>query len=175
MRHARDLVAQTLEVLGQGRELLAQLDDESYARREPVVSEGGIGSHVRHCIDFYRSFLEGLERGEVDYDLRGRSASVETDRGLAAREWEGVVTALTALEGSFAAEDALRVRMERDARGAAGVASWSSSSVGRELRFLLSHTLHHYALIAVILRLAGRPVRDGFGVALSTLRHWEEA
>jgi hypothetical protein len=43
------------------------------------------------------------------------------------------------------------------------------------LQFLLSHTIHHYALIASLLERRGVRVRDelsGFGVAASTLEHW---
>ena len=51
-------------------------------------------------------------------------------------------------------------------------APWADSSVERELQVLLSHTVHHYALIAVALRLHGHPVDEEFGVAPSTLRYW---
>ena len=52
---------------------------------------------------------------------------------------------------------------------------WCRSSLLRELQFLLSHTIHHYALIASLLERRGVRVRDelsGFGVAASTLEHW---
>ncbi len=52
------------------------------------------------------------------------------------------------------------------------VALASSSSLRRELHFLLSHTVHHYALIAMILARHGVEVEPDFGVAPSTLRHW---
>ena len=52
---------------------------------------------------------------------------------------------------------------------------WSTSSVERELQFLSSHTVHHYALIAVILRLNGVQPEEGFGVAPSTQRYWKES
>jgi hypothetical protein len=45
----------------------------------------------------------------------------------------------------------------------------------RELQFLLSHTVHHYALMALILRLQGFNPAAEFGVAPSTLQHWERA
>jgi uncharacterized damage-inducible protein DinB len=43
--------------------------------------------------------------------------------------------------------------------------------VGRELQFLASHTLHHYALIAALLRLQGVEPGEEFGVAPGTLEH----
>ena len=51
---------------------------------------------------------------------------------------------------------------------------WARSTVERELQVLLSHTVHHYALIAVALRLHGLEVDPEFGVAPSTLRYWQE-
>jgi uncharacterized damage-inducible protein DinB len=48
--------------------------------------------------------------------------------------------------------------------------TWTRSTVARELQFLLSHTVHHYALVAIRLRLAGREPAAGFGVSPSTLR-----
>ena len=51
------------------------------------------------------------------------------------------------------------------------VPEWSQSSVKRELQFLLSHTIHHYSLVAVALRTQGFEPGAAFGVAPSTLRH----
>jgi len=48
------------------------------------------------------------------------------------------------------------------------------SSVKRELQFLVSHTLHHYALIALQLKQQDQPVQPGFGMAPSTVRFQAE-
>ena len=45
----------------------------------------------------------------------------------------------------------------------------ASSSLARELRVLASHTVHHQAMIATILRSNGISVPAGFGIARSTL------
>ena len=52
---------------------------------------------------------------------------------------------------------------------------WTASSLDRELQSLISHTVHHYALIAMLLRVSGRQPAADFGVAPSTLRYWEES
>jgi uncharacterized damage-inducible protein DinB len=49
------------------------------------------------------------------------------------------------------------------------------TTVGRELAFVLSHTVHHNALIAVMARTLGVPVPDLFGYAPSTIAHLEKA
>jgi hypothetical protein len=51
----------------------------------------------------------------------------------------------------------------------------SASSVGRELQYLVAHTVHHFALMAVALRTCGHRLPDEFGVAPSTLRHEESS
>ena len=45
-----------------------------------------------------------------------------------------------------------------------------TSSIGRELQILSSHTIHHFALIAMTLRAMGYHVDRDFGMAPSTLR-----
>jgi hypothetical protein len=45
------------------------------------------------------------------------------------------------------------------------------SSISRELQFLSSHAVHHFALIAMTLRAEGVPMDPDFGMAPSTLRH----
>ena len=47
----------------------------------------------------------------------------------------------------------------------------TSTSVLRELEFLLSHTIHHYALVAVMARLQGHEPLATFGIAPSTLKY----
>jgi len=46
------------------------------------------------------------------------------------------------------------------------------SSISRELQALSSHTIHHFALIAVTLRLHGFEVDPEFGMSPSTLQYW---
>jgi hypothetical protein len=46
-----------------------------------------------------------------------------------------------------------------------------TSSVGRELQALSSHTIHHFALIAIALRVHGLEVDPDFGMSPSTLRY----
>jgi hypothetical protein len=46
--------------------------------------------------------------------------------------------------------------------------------VGRELAFVLSHTVHHNALIAVMALTLGVSIPDRFGYAPSTIAHLEK-
>ena len=64
------LVAVNVEVLGQMTEPLSTLPHEQYALRD---SDGSIGQHTRHIIEFYECFSEGLDKGLINYDARRRN------------------------------------------------------------------------------------------------------
>lgn len=158
---------QNIHFLEQGLRLLGALDDERFTA---VVQrgQGAAGAHLRHVLDYYRCFLHGLESGHLDYDARCRDRSVETDREAAAAAIGELVDRLGTIE---------RDLFDRELEVKVDAAAWSDqalrtrSTVGRELQFLLSHTVHHYALIAMLLRLQDFDPGDEFGVAPSTLEH----
>jgi uncharacterized damage-inducible protein DinB len=155
-------------VLHQGKDLLERLNQEEFSASHPMGNGASIGAHYRHCLDHFRQLFAGLENGAIDYDARTRDPILETDRMAA-------ITATEALRSSAqelrkrGAEDPLEVRC--------GVtygneeAGSASSTLGREMMFCISHAIHHYALIAILLRAAQRDVPEGFGVAPSTMRH----
>jgi hypothetical protein len=149
--------------------LIGRLDDVSFKNGNPGVSLSGAGSHFRHCIDFYNCFLTEVGTGSVNYDLRTRDDMLEASRALAIEELGKIIEGLRKLlliDGSRA----LQVVLEDGAAPHVGVVR-SRSSVKRELQFLLSHTIHHYALIALALRLQGFEPGEEFGLAPSTLEY----
>jgi uncharacterized damage-inducible protein DinB len=163
MSDVERLGASCLALLGQARAILADVDAAVFTRTQPGV--GSLGAQVRHCLDFYACLLDGLGTGRVDYDARDRDERLETRPELALARLDALEARLrAALAG--AADRPLRVRVD-EPEGAAGRAA---SSLGRELRFLVSHTVHHFAIVGLLLRAAGRPVDPAFGVAPSTLR-----
>lgn len=162
------LIRGCVRALEQGHALLGRLDDRLYAHAEGLPVQSGAGAHVRHCLDFYQSLLEGVWAGRVDYNRRGRDALVARDRACAAARIEIVVEELRAL-ADLPGDTTLLVSPE-DADTSDG-AAWCASTLARELQFLLSHTVHHYALVALILRLQGFEPGEEFGVAPSTLAH----
>jgi hypothetical protein len=67
------------------------------------------------------------------------------------------------------------LRVRADEPGLAPGDGFVTSSLARELRSVASHTVHHFALVALQLRLAGVAVDPRFGVAPSTWAHWQRA
>jgi len=165
------LIGGCVRVLEQGHALLERIDDRLYTDTAGLPIQSGAGSHVRHCLDFYQSLLEGVWTGRVDYNRRGRDALVARDRACAAARIEIVIEELRAL-ADLPGDTTLMVSPE-DADPSDGDA-WCASTLARELQFLLSHTVHHYALVALVLRLQGFEPGEEFGVAPSTLAHWRQ-
>ncbi len=156
-------------ILLQGVKLLRTLDGPAYMRRHSNCFDSSIGGHVRHNLDHYWSLLRGLDSGEIDYDARARDAAIEKDPLAAANASEEIATELLKLQGSDIDRE-LRVKMDTGSY-ALPEEEWSRSTLRRELQFLLSHTVHHYALITVMCRNLGVTPEPGFGVAPSTLKY----
>ncbi|HEY1189290.1 MAG TPA: hypothetical protein VGE74_16680 [Gemmata sp.] len=147
--------------------LLESLTDNEYTQKPVGVVESSIGGHVRHNLDHIRALLQSLRTGLVCYDHRDRGTDVERDRGAA-------LDALIHLEGELLSFPWAEV--PREVRLSALVApdvppTTVATSPERELAFVVSHTIHHNALIRVMVKLLGANVSPDFGYAPSTIVH----
>lgn len=169
MHQEMRLIISCMGLLEEGMRLLERLDDEVYAKTSVLSPRGSVGGHLRHCLDFYRSFLNGLNSGRIDYNSRQRDPLIETDRSYAIHEIRHLLEELRENLSIFRIAPILISTEEGSGRE-----SWCGSSVVRELEFLRSHTIHHYSLMATLLRFEGIEPGEHFGVAPSTLRYWQE-
>lgn len=161
------LAAGNLAYLRQALELVRRLGDDDYCGATPELPRRGVGAQFRHIFDHYDCFLRGLESGRIDYDQRERHPELESDRARAIEKLESLMHALLALPHA----DLRRgVQVALDC-GEGPQRVWSTSTVSRELQFLVSHTVHHFAVIALLLRGHGREPGADFGVAPSTLKY----
>lgn len=169
-----NLLAESVtEVLQQAVDLLADISDRHYNGGETTARMNGstLGGHFRHCLEFVNCFLAGAKTGKIDYNLRERDRLVETDRSHAANEFRRAIEDLKTLAARAAGGESLLVKPE-DINELGGAQFWCASSLERELEFMQSHTIHHYALIAFKLRAMDFVVPPEFGIAPSTLRYW---
>lgn len=164
MGHAWPSMEGNRHFLEQGIALLETLTDAAYAA--PYRGHSPMGAQYRHVLEHYQSLLDGLAAGCVNYDARARDARLETDRRFALATTRDLLARLATLP--LVTDPALVVHLDS---GGGAAPDWRASSLGRELQFLASHTVHHYALIALLLEGLGEPVPDDFGVAPSTLAY----
>ena len=171
------LTLKVAEILRQGALLLSEIDDSLYTKAETgAVADGGgaVGGHFRHCLEFVNCFLGGIKTGRVDYDRRERNHLLETSRPDALAEFKKTIQILEIFQFEKNG-GALLVKPEDVGGGDEDESGgWCESSIERELEFLQSHTIHHYALIGFKLRSFGVNLPADFGVAPSTLRFWKE-
>jgi hypothetical protein len=163
------LIEQNITWLRQAGELLEQISDSAYAASPSSISPHRIGGHLRHILEFYECFLHGLESCHIDYDARKRDPAVERNRHAAMAKIDSILHVLQT-DRMLLADWIIWVRME-DAEAFGVKESFMISSTGRELQMLSSHTIHHFALIAMALRVLGYEVDRDFGMAPSTLRY----
>ena len=165
-----EVSAPNLRLLRQALGLIRQLDDTIF--RTEQSGNSSVGAHLRHVIDCYRCFLRGLDGGKIDYDGRQRDPRLEHERSVAETALDQLVAGFETLPRDL--DRPLEVKVDSAAWGP-GALHWQASTLGRELQFLVSHTVHHFALIALLLRQQGHEPGAGFGVAPSTLEHRGES
>jgi hypothetical protein len=165
------LIADNVSMIAQGVRLVGALPAAVFTNHSANTLGASIGGHLRHNLDHYACFLRGLPAGRIDYDDRERAPDIETSPLAAAAALARAARGLAQLASRDLDCD-IEVRMDT---GESDERPWTRSTVRRELQFLLSHTVHHYALIAMICRMHDRPVGENFGVAPSTLKHRRRA
>lgn len=163
--------APLIGLLDQLESILRRVDPIHYTQKPVGPVSGSLGGHVRHCLDHVRSLLAALDEGRLDYDHRRRDTAIENDpaaalvesiqlsgrcRSIDSRDWDQPLE-LSLLMSSD--EPPVKAR----------------STFGRELAYVLSHTIHHNALIGAILSTLGYGLPPRFGYAPSTLAYQQRA
>lgn len=157
-----ELIAFNVAVIGQAQALV-----EAYRVRAGAF-RAHVGPHLRHIIEHYESLLHREPGALVDYDHRARDHEVERVPERAAERLAGIVARLQALL-SRPANEPVSVGL---AIGTQGQDFYlSPSTLARELNFVASHAIHHYAIIKPVVAAAGIAIPGEFGKAPDTVRH----
>lgn len=166
-----ELVAENAHAINQLAELLVVMPGQLYRQTFGAKKQHVIGKHVRHIIDHYMALLKavnGRAGGPLDYEKRQREQDLELDNHAACNRLLAIINSLGRLadvpQNTLLTMEHLSGEQRRTV----------STSVDRELVFLASHTVHHMAIIAMLVEQGGIEVRDGFGVHPSTLRHQQQ-
>ena len=160
---SKAVVFSLIAELEKGISIIRGLSRDQFA----VGREGhsSAGAHIRHNLEFVNALLNGIVVRRVDYEARQRDARIENDPDHAIAQMLLACRRLESLTIDLLASLVL-VRSEIDED------VWHASSVSREIEFLHSHTIHHYAIVA---RLIDSNVPADLGVAPSTVRYRERA
>ncbi|MEO8376768.1 MAG: DinB family protein [Candidatus Sumerlaeota bacterium] len=156
-------IAGCLDSCAQARTLVNALTAEQYGHAEN--GQSSIGAHMRHCLDHFLCFFRGLEDDEINYDARERNAALESDPAVFHRVMNDIANSLTGLDGS----DLSRQVMMRQIPAPGFDPIRVKTTVDRELLFLMSHCIHHVAVVKVMARAMGVAMPGDVGVAYSTV------
>jgi uncharacterized damage-inducible protein DinB len=159
----RPAVAALRDHLQELTSLVMALPRDVYTAR-PANASGAIGKHVRHALDHIAALVGAAPARPLSYDRRSRGTAVEHDPSAAVREMMRLDAALgrwneRMLDDSIVV--ASMVSREESLHG------WST--LARELAFVINHTVHHQAMIALLLEWQGILLpSERFGLAPST-------
>jgi uncharacterized damage-inducible protein DinB len=136
-------------------------------RARTTNASGAVGEHVRHVLDHVSALIGVSPTLVLSYDHRTRGSSVESDPSAAVREMMRLDAALERwTDRSLHEPIAVASQVAADGQSVTG---WST--LARELAFVMTHTIHHQAIIALLLEFQGRePLDERFGYAPSTPR-----
>ncbi len=153
----------SIDVLEQALALVA-----SHELPAAPAYESPVGTHLRHVIEHYEALLYPAELGHVDYDQRPRDRQLESQPAMARARLE-------ALQARLRQWTDVQLAAPLQVRGLGGLAGEFSfaveSSTGRELVFVASHAIHHFALLQAHCKQNGIPVNAQFGRAPATVAH----
>jgi len=166
-----DLPSDPLNVLADSRvklaEFVSSLRDADYNRKSEYAGGGTIGGHIRHCLDHVSLLLDGIGEGLVDYDRRQRGTDVERSPSQALQAIHRLEGLIGELSGDVIDRE-IRVRGQIQA---GSPAMEVHSTTGRGLVFVISHTIHHQAVIAAAAREIGVSLLADFGFAPATIAY----
>lgn len=171
------------ELLMQLDQVLSQVDSDQYAQHLSDVFDASLGGHVRHVLDHYENFLSSVletypadeddlrltdRRPMVNYDSRQRDRTIELDIQVARSRIERICKTLESMPRKDIELDII-LQIDHSPENAL-----QQTTLGRELSFLHSHSVHHMAMISFMLRALGvSDVPNAFGIAPSTIKYRE--
>ena len=173
---SQSILADNIQALTSGAEILKRLSREQYNQVSSPYFTASVGKHFRHILDHYLSFISGLSDRHVNYDQRDREARIETDAHCALDTLQQIIATLSTLKTTAnpraITEQHLYVTLCTSC--STELTEPVASSLQRELVFLQGHTIHHYAIIAAILKFEGVSFDQSFGVAASTQKYLKQ-
>jgi len=127
-----------------------------------------VGAHLRHVIEHFEALLFPAVPGVVDFDARARDAALECSPAVAVQRLQALRAALSRGAGT-----PLTAAVQVHGQGGLGGEFHFSvpSTVGRELVFVASHAIHHFALLQAHCKQHGVPTGTTFGKAPGTVAH----
>lgn len=148
--------------LSQLENILIQINDTEYTQAIEILNGQTIGKHVRHIVEFFQCLL--IADDVVCFDNRKREVLIENSTIYTLDRIKSIKQKIEYLDFNqpiilrqLIADDVIEVQ----------------STIGRELIYCIDHSIHHFAIIKMVLR-SDFPyisISEDFGIAYSTLNY----
>lgn len=149
--------------LEQYEALLAEVQDIHFNTCNAQGSS--VSAHIRHVLERFLSVLNGMPSGQINYDDRRRDPTLENNPQAAIFALASIRRRLDELSRRDLTETVAVQESVHPAMAPVRV----NSTLARELMGLVSHSVHHLAIISVLLRSLGYRLDPELGKAASTL------
>ncbi len=146
-------------------ELARLLTSAQFAQSMP--GHDSVGSHMRHCLDYFTCLIQGIDLGEIDYDARDRDPLTAGNPEVFIQRMRGAIENLI-FKCSTAATRRLLLTQTVSASGALLTVD---TTLDRELVFLSGHCVHHLAIASLLAKMMGVEISPEIGMGYSTAVH----
>ena len=142
--------------------VLHQLSDEEYTQALTIINHQTIGKHVRHIVEFFQCLI--LADKVICYDDRQRELQIETSIEFTLNCIQQINDGIDTLD--FDQAIVLKQLINQQTFQV-------QSSIGRELIYCIDHSIHHFAIIKMVLKECFPSIKidENFGIAYSTLNY----
>ncbi len=151
-------------IIYQLTEVLNLLNAEQYVMPSQRLNQSSIGQHVRHIIEMFQGLENGYDTGIINYENRRRDKEIEINKDHAIK----LLNAIPLSAGK--AEKDLILETCPDEVNTSFIQI--KTNYQRELAYNLDHTIHHMAMIRVVIKeVTDLELSANFGMAFSTIKH----
>lgn len=157
------LVIKNLQQLDTFAEVIQQLSVQQYQEVAHLPHAPSVGRHIRHVLEHYEQLLAGLRSGVLDYAGRKRQQHIEQSPKCALNTLRAIQHELRKVASPYSFPLVYHSQHSRLA-----------SNLARELDFLHSHSVHHLAIIHIILFQSGVELDSAADLHPSTQEHQRE-
>lgn len=141
------------------------LSVEQYTLRHG--ENASIGEHMRHAVEHFTVFLDGLPDGLIDYDARKRDIDLERCPIALICAIRSISERLTFLNvHEMMSPVVVRILFAPNCEKLE-----VPSTIGRELGFVASHAIHHVAIVKLLVQSLGASLPREYGVGHATMSH----
>lgn len=158
------LIGGCINCIEQCDQILTIVSQENFT--DGSNGSSSIGAHTRHILDRFHCFFAGLGDASIDYDARKRDPEIEQNLQAATFAVASIARRITQLRESPFGNELISVR---ESVLPSSPAVDISSTVERELMGLITHSIHHLAIIALLAKSFGHQMDSDFGKAPSTI------